>query len=98
MSAGGYRDVGEYFFGTKGVIETSRRGFTLHPEGKSSSHQETNYNITEDVIAHFVKATRGEAPADNATLFAAESTLTAIMGRIAIDLQREVTWDEVFNM
>jgi predicted dehydrogenase len=98
MSAGGYRDVGEYFFGTKGVIETSRRGFTVHAGGKSSSHQETNYNITEDVIEHFVKATRGEVPADNATLFAAESTLTAIMGRIAIDLQREVTWDEVFNM
>ena len=98
ISAGGYRDVGEYFFGTKGVIETSRRGFNVHTKGKSPSHQETNYNITEDVIEHFVKATRGEVPADNAALFAAESTLTAIMGRIAIDLQREVTWDEVFNM
>ena len=98
ISVGGYRDVGEYFFGTKGVIATSRRGFTIHAEGKSPSHQETKYNITEDVIEHFVKATRGEVPADNAALFAAESTLTAIMGRIAIDLQREVTWDEVFNM
>lgn len=98
ISVGGYRDVGEYFFGTKGVISTSRRGYTVNIDGRSLSTQATKYNITDDVIAHFVKGTRGEIPPENAALFAAESTLTAIMGRIAIDLQREVTWDEVYNM
>lgn len=98
IGVGGYRDVGEYFFGTKGVISTSRRGYTVNIEGRSESTQATKYNITDDVIAHFVKGTRGEIPTENAAFFAAESTLTAIMGRIAIDLQREVTWDEVYNM
>ncbi len=98
ISKGRYRDVGEYFFGTKGVITTSRRGFTVYVEGKSPSEQKTTYNITEDVIEHFVKGARGEVPAVNAAIFAAESTLTAIMGRIAIELGREVTWDEVYNM
>jgi predicted dehydrogenase len=98
ISTGGYRDVGEYFFGTKGVISTSRRGYTVNIQGRSESTQATKYNITDDVITHFVKGTRGEIPTENAAFFAAESTLTAIMGRIAIDLQREVTWDEVFNM
>lgn len=98
ISKGGYRDVGEYFFGTKGVISTSRRGYTVNVEGRSESTQATKYNITDDVIAHFVKGTRGEIPTENAAFFAAESTLTAIMGRVAIDLQREVTWDEVFNI
>jgi len=31
-------------------------------------------------------------------VFAAESAMTAIMGRLAIDLKREVTWDEAYNM
>jgi len=41
---------------------------------------------------------KGEIPYHNAAVYAAESTLTGIMGRIAIELGREVTWDEVFNM
>jgi hypothetical protein len=49
-------------------------------------------------VNHFIAGTRGEVPTENAAVFAAESTLTAIMGRIAMDLEREVTWDEVFNM
>lgn len=98
IGLGRYRDVGEYFFGTKGVLSTSRRGYTVSLEGRSESTHATKYNITDDVIAHFVKGTRGEIPAENAAFFAAESTLTAIMGRTAIDLGREVTWDEVYNM
>ena len=98
ISKGGYRDVGEYFFGTKGVLATSRRGYTINLEGRSPSRQPTKYNITEDVIEHFVKGAHGEIPPENAAPFAAESTLTAIMGRLAIDLKREVTWDEAYNM
>ena len=98
ISKGGYRDVGEYFFGTKGVLTTSRQGYTIHVEGRTPSRQDTKYNITEDVVNHFMRGVRGEIPPENSALFAAESTLTAIMGRIAIELGREVTWDEVYNM
>ena len=98
ISMGGYRDVGEYFFGTKGTVHTSRQGYEIYVEGREVTAVKTGYDITKDTVNHFVAGTRGEVPAENAAVFAAESTLTAIMGRIAMDLEREVTWDEVFNM
>ncbi len=93
-----YRDVGEYFMGKLGTITTSRQGYTLYLEGQKPLVKETKYDITQDAAAHFVKAIRGEVPAENGIVEAAESTLTAIMGRIAYQKGREVTWDEVFNM
>lgn len=98
ISKGGYRDVGEVFFGTKGVITTSRRGYTVYIEDRGPTTVETKYDITLDVVENFLKGVRGEIPTVNAAVYAAESTLTAIMGRIAIELGREVTWDEVYNM
>jgi hypothetical protein len=98
ISKGGYSDVGEYFFGSNGSLHTSRRGYELYVEGRQMTAVKTEYDITKDTVNHFVAGTRGEVPAENAAVFAAESTLTAIMGRIAMDLGREVTWDEVFNM
>lgn len=95
---GRYRDVGEYFFGTKGVVTTSRGGYTIHVAGKEPYEKKTNYNINQDVVDHFIKGVRGEVPAENAAVFAAESTLTAIMARLAIDQGREMTWDEVSKM
>jgi predicted dehydrogenase len=95
---GRYRDVGEYFFGTKGVISTSRGGYMIHVEGKEAYEKKTEYNINQDVVDHFIKGAQGQVPAENAAVFAAESTLTAIMARMAIDEGREMTWDQVFNM
>ncbi len=95
---GSYRDVGEYFFGTKGVATTSRGGYTLHVAGKQPYEKQTNYNINQDVVDHFIAGVQGKIPAENAAVFAAESTLTAIMARIAIDQRRELTWEEVFKM
>jgi len=98
ISKGGYRDVGEYFWGTKGVATTSRRGYSLHFEDGGTLTKETGYNINEDLVNAFIQQVQGVAPAENAAIFAAESTLVAIMGRIAIEQGREVTWDEVYNM
>ena len=95
---GGYRDVGEYFFGTKGVATTSRGGYTLQVAGKEPYQKKTNYNINQDVVDHFIAGVQGKIPAENAAVFAAESTLTAIMARIAIDEGREMTFEEVFKM
>ena len=99
FSKGRYRDVGEVFFGTKGVMTTSRQGFTVHQEGKDGpTSVSTKYDLTLDLVENFIKAVKGEIPHHNAAVYAAESTLTGIMGRIAIELGREVTWDEVSNM
>ncbi|MEX2301597.1 MAG: Gfo/Idh/MocA family oxidoreductase [Bryobacterales bacterium] len=95
---GRYRDVGEYFFGTKGVISTSRGGYMIQVEGKEPFTKKTEYNINQDVVDHFIKGVQGQVPAENSAVFAAESTLTAIMARMAIDAGREMTWDEVFKM
>ena len=80
-------------------MTTSRQGFTIYQEGKDGpTTVSTKYDITLDLVENFIKGVKGEIPHHNAAVYAAESTLTAIMGRIAIELGREVTWDEVFNM
>ncbi len=96
---GGYRDVGEYFFGTKGVMTTSRGGFAIYREGNLAPvlERKSQGDITVDLVARFVDAIQGKAPAVNMALESAESTLTAIMGRIAYETERVVTWDEVAN-
>ena len=48
-------------------------------------------------MARFIDAAQGKAPAVNMAVESAESTLTAIMGRIAYETERVVTWDEVAN-
>lgn len=96
---GGYRDVGEYFFGTKGVLSTSRGGFNIYREGSLTPvvERKTQGDITADLVARFVDAVQGKAPAVNMAQESAESTLTAIMGRIAYETERIVTWDELIE-
>lgn len=95
---GGYRDVGEYFMGERGTIATTRRGYTVYVEDREPIVKETTYDITKDVIDTFVQAVHGEIAPINMVAEACESTLTAIMGRIAYRTGRTVTWDEVLNM
>jgi hypothetical protein len=52
--------------------------------------------ITIDALAEFIRRIQDGKPA-NAAMTGAESTLTAIMGRMAVDERREVTWDEVMK-
>ena len=88
-----YRSAMEQFYGATGVIETSRQYWT-HYRGTADAVTET---IPEDITIHavneFVDRIRSGSP-ENTGVRSAESTLTAIMGRMAIDLKREVTWEE----
>jgi hypothetical protein len=90
-----YRDVKEQFFGEKGVIETHRE-YWRHYRGPNDvvTEKEARPDITIDALEEFVQRIATKQP-QNAALGAAESTLTAIMGRMAVDLRREVTWEEV---
>jgi predicted dehydrogenase len=97
MARGGYRDVGEYFMGENGAIMTSRQGYTLAMGDKEPVTVKTNGDITKDVVDTFVESVRGEIPTENSIPEACESTLTAIMGRMAYRQEREVTWDEVLR-
>jgi myo-inositol 2-dehydrogenase/D-chiro-inositol 1-dehydrogenase len=106
----GYRDVKEQFYGSKGMLETSRKYMGLHgmtPDVRYKSaddlrdtslmeREESNSDITgEATLAFFKGILAGESY--DMTRTAVESTLTAILGRMATDTKREVTWDEMMR-
>ena len=91
-----YRSVNEQFFGSRSVIETAREYWT-HYRGRSDAATEKSAReITIDALEEFVRRIREGKP-ENTGVRAAESTLTAVMGRMAIDLHREVTWEEMMR-
>ena len=106
----GYRDVKEQFFGSKGMLETSRSYMKLHgmtPDVRYKSaddlrdtslmeKEESKADITNEATAAFFKGIAAAEPYDM-TRTAVESTLTAILGRTAIETKREVTWDELLR-
>ena len=53
-------------------------------------------NITIDSVDQFVRRI-AEGKPENVGARGAESTLTAILGRMAMDARREVTWDEMMK-
>ncbi len=106
----GYRDVKEQFYGSKGMLETSRRYMRLHgmtPDVRFKSaddlrdtslmeKEESIKDITlEATNIFFDGVASGEAL--DMTKTSVESTLTAILGRMAMETKREVTWDEMMR-
>ncbi len=106
----GYRDVKEQFYGSKGMLETSRKYMGLHgmtPDVRYKSaddlrdtslmeREESNSDITGEATAAFFKGILAGESYDM-TRTAVESTLTAILGRMAIETKREITWDEMMR-
>jgi myo-inositol 2-dehydrogenase / D-chiro-inositol 1-dehydrogenase len=106
----GYRDVKEQFFGAKGMLETSRSYMKLHgmtPDVRYKSaddlrdtslmeKEESKADITGEATAAFFKGILAGESYDM-TKTAVESTLSAILGRMAIETRREVSWDEMMR-
>jgi predicted dehydrogenase len=106
----GYRDVKEQFFGSKGMLETSRSYMKLHgmtPDVRFKSaddlrdtslmeKEESISDITGEATAAFFKGILAGEKFDM-TKVSVESTLTAILGRMAIETKREVSWDEMMR-
>jgi hypothetical protein len=92
----GYRDVAEQFFGDKGVIETSENHLQHFRGPKDETFEKAPRNIVIDSTAAFVERIR-TGKVENTGVRGAESTLTAILGRMAMDRRREVTWDEMIK-
>jgi len=90
-----YRANNERFIGAKGVIETAREYWTYNL-GDGPVTEKSPHDITIDSLAAFVQRIVENKP-ENVGVRGAESTLTAILGRMAIDLRREVTWDEMMK-
>ncbi|MEX2264451.1 MAG: Gfo/Idh/MocA family oxidoreductase [Bryobacteraceae bacterium] len=95
ISKGGFSDVSETFICEKGAVTTSRRGYKLYAGKERNSppiEVVTKGDITKDAVDEFILGAR-TGKIENASLSAAESTLTAIMAREAIYTGRETTWD-----
>ena len=103
-----YRDVREMFFGSDGVLETARSYFKHFGTGPRTAapndddlrdrslleHVVSKREITIDAVEAFFRRIVSGKPA-NMTNEAAESTLTCLLGRMAYETKREVTWDEL---
>jgi myo-inositol 2-dehydrogenase/D-chiro-inositol 1-dehydrogenase len=92
----GYRDVVEQFFGDRGVIETSEHHWRHYQGPGRETSEKSPRNISIDSMADFIQRIAEGRP-ENHGVRGAESTLTAILGRTAMDRRREVTWDEMMR-
>jgi hypothetical protein len=106
----GYRDVKEQLFGSNGLLETSRSYYKLHgPEGNWRypnaddlrdrsliEKRDSAREITIDAVEAFFKSIVEKKPY-HMWKTSAESTLTALLGQMAVEKRREVTWDELLR-
>lgn len=96
IASPGYRDVVEQFFGEKGMVETSENHWRYWRGRGDETTEKSPRNISIDSVEAFVKRV-SEGKPENTGVRGAESTLTAILGRMAMDARREVTWDEMMK-
>jgi predicted dehydrogenase len=106
----GFRDVREQFYGSQGMVETARTYFRWHGPTQSSPLKnaddlgdrsmlekgESKREITIDAVEAFFTSIIERKPYTMA-ISSAESTLTALLGRMAYEKKREVTWDELMR-
>jgi myo-inositol 2-dehydrogenase / D-chiro-inositol 1-dehydrogenase len=106
----GFRDVKEQFFGPKGVLETARTYYKLH--GPIAAARLANDDQLEDTSLIQKVSSKREITIDAVEAFytsilagqpynmsreAGMSTFTSILGRMAYELHREVTWEEMLR-
>ena len=106
----GYRDVKEQFYGSQGMLETARTYYKWHGPTQTAplknaddlrdrsliERGDSKREITIDAIEVFYKSIVDHKPYSMAKN-ACESTLTSILGRMAYQKKREVTWDEMMQ-
>ncbi len=96
LAAKRYWDVKEQFFGTEGVLETERKYYKWHKDETSDIVVNSTREITIDAIDAFVTDILAGKPR-NMAFDAADSTFTSLLGRMAIETRREVTWEEMLQ-
>lgn len=91
-----FRSNRERYIGDNGMIETAREYWTVNT-GKGPVTEKSQHDITIDSMQAFLTRVVEGKP-ENVGVRAAESTLTSILGQLAIDRKREVTWDDMMNL
>jgi predicted dehydrogenase len=88
--------VEERFFGEKGsLVSTSGRARITGPSKWNSAGENPNPYVEEH--RDFIASITGTGPYLNEGVRIAESTMTAIMGRMSAYSGKEVTWDKALN-
>ena len=96
LGSNSYREVHEQFFGNDGMIETSELRWRHYRGRRDETVEPSKRSTTLDSMEAFVQRI-AEGKPENTGVRGAESTLTAILGRMAMDVRGEVTWDEMMN-
>ena len=91
-----FREVHERFYGSTAALETARHYWRHYRGREDVLYQEPERNIDHDSVEAFISRV-AEGKTENVGIRGAESTLTAILGRMAVDLGRTVTWDEMMQ-
>ncbi len=94
LSPSFYREVYERYFLDGGVVETARGYWKYHRGRNDIVEEKSPHDITIDALEEFFGRILDDKPA-NTGVRGAESTLTALLGQMAIDRKEEVTWDEM---
>jgi len=106
----GFRDVREQFYGSAGMLETARTYYRLHGPIANSPYKNADdltdsslierrmstREITIDAVEAFFASVREGKPYNMAPI-AANATFTSILGRMAYQQKREVSWDEMMR-
>ena len=106
----GFRDVKEQFYGSLGMVETARTYYKWHGPTQTSplrnaddladrsliERAESKREITIDAVEAFFTSIVEKKP-HNMAMSSAEATLTSLLGRMAYELRREVTWEEMMR-
>lgn len=92
----GWNDISETFVCESGVVQTSRKGYQIHRPGKPVEEAFTKYDIAEDTVNQFIEGVR-TGKIENAAIWGAESSMTAVMALQACTSGKEATWDQVYN-
>jgi predicted dehydrogenase len=90
----GFRAVFEQFHGPDGAIEVSENHWKLLRGLKEEDGEKAPRNPSSDSIAAFLDRISSGKP-ENTGARGIESTLTAILGRMAMDAGHEVTWEQM---
>ncbi len=93
-----FREVYERFHGETVAVEIARNYLKYYPAQKGADPVTETPPRSIDAISVEAFITRVlEGKPENVGVRGAESTLTAIMGRMAADARREVTWEEMMK-
>jgi len=94
LAPGFHRDVREEFFGDKAWLETSENGWRWKTGRNESGGDKATRDPAVDCVKAFI-ARLESGRVENTIARGVDSTLTAILGRLAMDAGRSVTWAQM---